>query len=260
MTRINVAPAITCAVVISAVLASLTACTAPAPGVLGDNQQILSSCPKNAKLATLLDADESGSRLSAVTTAQDQAIIESEATRTAVCGGHLTITMFSSSSGSTATVYDDTINIPGATDNARLLQVPDKVKSIMKVVRSRWRGALATLPQAGTDVDGIYRLASEYKQQLGSGYSLKWDVLTDGFNNLGGVDLESPTLSSAQAEELAAQVPVPDLRGASITVAGLGRVAGNPAASSTIDALVTFYDALCARTHAAKCVSVTDWR
>jgi hypothetical protein len=228
--------------------------------VLGQNQQLLASCPKEGKLATLIDDDETGSRVDPVTTKQDQSVIEQEVTQTAVCNGRITVDMFSSSSGSTATVYDQNIDLPGATDNARLLQVPAAVKKIMKQIRANWAPALATLPQDGTDIAGLYRLAGEYDEQLSAGTHLDWLILTDGFNNLGGMDLETHALSPAQAQTLAAQVPVPSLTGASVTVAGLGRVAGSPAPSAVIDGLVAFYNALCARTHAAKCVSVTDWR
>jgi len=246
--------------IVLAVALVLVGCSSIAPGTLGQNQQLLASCPKDGKLATLIDDDETGSRVDPVTTKQDQSAIQQEVTQTAVCNGRLTVDMFSSSSGSTATVYDEAIDLPGATDNARLLQVPAAVKKIMKQIRANWAPALATLPEAGTDVTGLYRLAGEYNEQLGSGFTLNWVVLTDGFNNLGGIDLETQALTPAQATALAAQVPVPNLKGASVTVSGLGRVAGNPAPSLVIAGLVAFYNAVCANTHAAKCLSVTDWK
>jgi hypothetical protein len=240
---------------------ALAGCSGIAPGVLGQNQQLLASCQKDdGKLATLISDDETGSRVDPVTTKQDQSVIEQEATKTAACNGRLTVDMFSSSSGSTATVYDQTIDLPGATDNARLLQVPAAVKKIMKQIRANWAPALATLPQDGTDIAGLYRLAGEYQAQLDAGTRLDWVILTDGFNNLGGIDLETHALSPAQATALAAQVPVPHLKGASVTVVGLGRVTGSPAPSAVIDGLVAFYDAVCANTHATKCLSVTDWK
>lgn len=239
---------------------ALAGCSGIAPGVLGQNQQLLTFCPKDGKLATLIDDDETGSRVDPVTTQQDQLVIEQEVTQTAVCNGRLTVEMFSSSSGSTATVYDQDVDLPGATDNARLLQVPAAVKKIMKQIRANWAPALATLPQDGTDIAGLYRLAGEYDEQLIAGTSLNWVILTDGFNNLGGIDLDTQALSPAQAQALAAQVPVPNLKDASITVVGLGRVAGSPAPSAVIDGLVDFYNAVCANTHAAKCLSVTDWK
>jgi hypothetical protein len=239
---------------------ALTGCSDSAPGVLGQNQHVLGSCPKNGQLATLIDDDETGSRLDPITTKQDQSVIERVLTRTAVCGGRLTVEMFSSSSGSTATVFDQTIDLPGATDNARLLQVPLAVKKIMKRIRSNWAPALAALPETGTDVTGLYRLAGDYKSQLPQRTHLDWVVLTDGLNNLGGINLTSHALTPAHARTLAARVPVPNLAGVSVTVAGLGRVAGSPTPSVVIDGLVAFYDAVCADTHAAKCLSVTDWR
>src|SRR5665213_1228526 len=84
---------------------TLAGCSSIAPGVLGQSQQLLAACPKNGTLATLVDDDETGSRVDPVTTQRDQSVIEQEVAQTAVCNGRITVDMFSSSSGSTATVY-----------------------------------------------------------------------------------------------------------------------------------------------------------
>ena len=66
-------------------------------------------------------------------------------------------------------------------------------------------------------------------------------------------------LTPEQATDLASTVSVPALPGSSITVAGLGRINGDPAPSALVEGLVAFYDALCAKTGAKTCVSVTDY-
>jgi hypothetical protein len=67
-------------------------------------------------------------------------------------------------------------------------------------------------------------------------------------------------LTPEQASALADTVPVPQLPGAEVAVAGLGRVTGGTAPSDLVAGLVAYYDRLCARTGAASCLSVTDWR
>ena len=83
-------------------------------------------------------------------------------------------------------------------------------------------------------------------------------MLTDGFPTI-GVDLGAQALSPQDAAALADRVMMPTLSGASVVVAGLGRVAEGTPPSSVAEALVAYYAALCRKTTAAKCVSVTDY-
>ena len=85
-------------------------------------------------------------------------------------------------------------------------------------------------------------------------------LVTDGLANVGPVQITS-ALSKEQAAALAEQVSVPTLPSdASVTVVGLGRVAGDPVPSPVIEGMVYLYDAICQRTGASECLSVTDLR
>jgi hypothetical protein len=261
MTHNNLVRGIIAVILMLGSVPGLTACDAPpSPGELGENQQILASCPAGKKLDTLIEWDGTTSNASTDTNNERLQIVRQLARRTAVCGGRLTISVFSTSSGSTATVYDGDFALPGATDNARLRHVPDAVEAAMAKVRNNLAPAIASLPTGGTDINGIYRLAGEQQAQLGDNYQLLFILLTDGMNNLGGVVLDGNALSTEQASALADQVPVPQLPGAQITVAGLGRLADGSAPSDLVAGLVAYYDRLCVRTGAASCLSVTDWR
>ncbi|MBT9605917.1 hypothetical protein [Microbacterium sp.] len=242
-----------------AALFGLTACDGvAAPGELGENQQLLTTCPADLKINRIVHWDGTGSGRSPEIDEERLDIIEQLARETAVCGGHLTVTGYSSSSGATVTIYDGRLALPGATDNARLRRVPEAVETIMSEISSSYEQALASLPAGGSDISGMWRLAAEQQAQLGAGYQLRYVNLTDGLDNI-GVAL-TPGLTPEQAIELADQVNVPDLTGAEVTIAGLGRVAGDPVSSSVAESLVAFYDRLCERTGAASCLAVTDWR
>ncbi len=165
---------------------------------------------------------------------------------------------FSASSGATVTIYNGDLTLSGATDNARLRRVDKLVGDVMGEITTKYGAAITALPGGGSDITSVYRLAGEYASQLGDGYELHLYVLTDGLNNI-GTDLQSQVLTPAQAADLAATVSVPALPGASITVAGLGRVDGDPAPSALVEGLVAFYNALCVKTGAKACVSVTDY-
>lgn len=261
MTHTNLARGTLAGIIALGSALGLTACGETAvPGELGENHQILASCPTGQKLNTLIEWDGTTSNTSTDTDTDRLQIVSQLARRTAVCGGHLTVSVFSASSGSTVTVYDGEFDLPGATDNARLRHVPEAVEAAMAKVTDNYAPAIASLPAGGTDINGIYRLAGEQRAQLGDGYQLIFVVLTDGMNNLNGAVLDTSALTPEQAAALADKVPVPHLPGAEVTVSGLGRLAGGAAPSDLVAGLVAYYDRLCIRTGAASCLSVTDWR
>jgi hypothetical protein len=246
--------------VILLVIVLLAACgDASSPrNELGENQTVLRTCDPASPPASLVEIDGTGSSDSDAVTAQRMVAIESVVRRTAVCSGHLRVLVFSASSTATTVLFDGSMAQAGATDNARLKKVPDAVASVMEKVRAGYGPALKALSQNGSDITAQYRLAAEWMQQLGGNYKLNLIVLTDGFQNI-RVDLTSRAVSKQEAEALASEITVPKLPGASVVVAGLGHVAGNAPPSSIVEGLVSFYDALCAKTSAAKCVSVSDF-
>lgn len=228
------------------------------PGELGQDQTILASCPKDTRPASKVDLDVSGSSLTATLQPERAAVIRDVARQTAVCGGHLRVTAFSGSSASTAVLYDGELSLPGATDNARLRRVPDLVDKVIATVTQAYSGAVGQLDPGSSDIVAEVRLASEYANQLNNGYQLRLVVLTDGFQTA-GFDLGGSALTDAQATALADRVKLPKLPGAHVTVAGIGKVVGPPPPSTVVDGVIAFYNALCARTEAASCLSVTDY-
>lgn len=241
-------------------LAALTACGIPtqATGQLGQDQATLAAC-SGMRLASMVSVDVSGTGRDQSIADQHLKAISAVVRRTAICGGHLRVTAFSGTSATTLELDDGELQLAGATDIARLRKVPALVEETMAIIGQGYQAALTAPPQGGgTDVTGQYRLAAEYAAQLGNGYRLDFFLLTDGFQNIGTGAIDH-ALDADEAKALAQRVSVPSLKGASVTVAGLGRVAGNPPSSDMVEGLVQFYDALCARTDAAECRSVTDF-
>ncbi len=236
---------------------ALTACSSLSAPTTPD-KAILAACGADKQVAADVEIDGSGSSSGDTIATERLAITADVVRRTAICGGHLLVRAFSASSGATVTIYDGDLTLTGATDNARLRRVDALVKKVMAEITTKYGDAIAALPGGGSDITSVYRLAGEYATQLGDGYQLHLYVLTDGLNNI-GTDLTSQTLTPEQATDLASTVNVPTLPGSSITVAGLGRIDGNPAPSALVEGLVAFYDALCVKTGATTCVSVTDY-
>ena len=240
-------------------LSSLAGCSVlGAHGAQSGDDAILAACNPDKQVAADVGIDGSGSSSGDTITTERLAITADVVRRTAICGGHLRVRAFSASSGATVTIYDDGLSLPGATENARLRRVDALVEKVMAEITAKYGDAIAALPGGGSDITSVYRLAGEYAAQLGDGYQLHLFVLTDGLNNI-GTDLTLQVLTPEQATDLASAVNVPALPGSSITVAGLGRIDGDAAPSALVEGLVAFYNALCVKTGAKTCVSVTDY-
>lgn len=246
--------------VMAVVMLAGTACGSvpSAPGALAELKQIFAACDPAAPPASFIQLDGTDSNNSAAIAEERMAAIESIIRRTAVCSGHLKVLVFSVSSAATAVLFDGPLHLDGATDNARLKRVPALVSDVMDEIKKEYEPARAALPLGGSDVTAMYRLASEWIDQLGDPFRLRLYLFTDGVQNV-GVDLGSQILTDQAATALADTFDVPQLPGASVVVAGLGRVAGPPLPSALAEGLVSFYNALCKRADAADCLSVTDY-
>lgn len=245
----------------AASLCLLSACSVDGQamsGELGRDQAVQASCA-GKQLASMVTLDVSGTGRSQEIADAHLKTVTAVARRTAVCGGHLRVTAFDGTSAVTRPIYDGELHAAGATEIARLRRVPAMVDDVMATVSKGYQSALAAPPIGnGTDITGQYRLAGEYASQLGTGYTLEFVLLTDGFQTT-GADAITHALSADEAQTLAAKVNLPQLKGATVTVAGLGKVAGTPPPSAEVEGLVRFYTAICERTGASKCTSVTDF-
>lgn len=240
-------------------VAVLTGCSGnSAPGDLGVNQKTLVSCPSTPPAAEVF-VDVSGTGRMQKLPEDYAAATKDLARKTAVCGGHLSVVAFSASSTATAGLFDGDLKMHGSTDNARLRHVPDAVEGVMKIVEDAYATKLTQLTPGGSDILAQYGLAAERQRQLGGGRPLDLLILTDGFQNAGLV-VGDRVLSDADAKTLAAGVDVPQLHGATVVVAGIGKTRDQTVvATDVVNGMKAFYDAVCQRTGAAACVSVTDY-
>lgn len=218
-------------------------------------QQVAETCA-DSEVAAYVAVDFSDTARSESLAASRRDAIRSEAERVAVCGGTLKVVAFSSSTAAIVTLFDGPLEAEGATENARLRRVDRTVEPVDEAVADGWEPAEAELPGDGSDVLGQLTLASEYFAQR-SDAAHRALILTDGVQTTGTVVVNSPDFTSAAAADLAASVPVPDLSGVSVTVAGLGQVVGDPPPSEFVAALNTFFTDTCTRTNAT-CQIVTD--
>jgi hypothetical protein len=241
-------------------VASLAACgqAGTATGDLATGQQVLSTC-HGKPVAAMVALDVSGSMAEPKLSTDRQQMVSDAAQRVAVCGGHLQVMVFSTSSARTGVLFDKQLTPAGATENARLRRSMKAAHEAVSEVEKNYAGEPGKLSPDGSDILGTYLLAGEYFSQLGSGYGARiFDLSTDGFAT-SGVQITGRSMSTAQAKALAAKASVPELPGVDVTVAGLGKVNGTPPDTAIVRGLTWFYDAVCAKTKAASCTSVTDY-
>lgn len=221
----------------------------------GPLERVAASCPEGDS-ASYVAVDFSDTARSESLAASRRGAIHTEAERVAVCGGTLKVVAFSSSTAAIVTLFDGAIHAEGATQNARLRRAGQAIDPVDDAVAAAWNAAESELPGDGSDVLGQFTLAAEYFAQRPDA-AHRALILTDGVQTTGTVVVNSPDFTSAVAADLAARVPVPDLSGVTVTVAGLGQVVGDPPPSEFVAALNTFFTDTCARTNAT-CQIVTD--
>jgi hypothetical protein len=226
---------------------------------LAQDKATLAGCDSSHAPASWVAIDGTGSSAADSIYKERLAAVESIARTTAVCSGYLRVIVFSASSVATTVLYDGSLVQPGATENARLLRVPGAVASVMDQVKKGYGPAVTGLEPHDSDILGQYTNAAQWTQQLGGGYRLHLYLLTDGFETAHFNFYAQPPTPDNSAS-LAQQVAVPSLAGAEVVTAGLGREAGPAAPSTVVDGLVAFYNAVCHKTGAAKCVSVSDYQ
>ncbi len=215
-------------------------------------RQVAKSCP-DSPVAAFVALDARGSLRGRQLTVARLAAIENLATKVAVCGGgRLRVVAFGPSPAATATVFDDGLHPTGATENARLIRVPGIVSEAVGEVEQGLPAAFRQLTRSGADPVAQLTAARDFSDELGPRDALFVLIETSGLTRM------SARLTKATAVKLARQVSVPELHGATVTFAGLGRVgAGPPPSTITIEALRAYFGTVCRRT-GARCRAVTD--
>lgn len=241
-------------------IASLSGCGTTSAPDLDHAESIAATCPTDKPVATFLSSDESGTNRGSTSAPAQQRIVRQTAERTAVCGGSLRVSVFSGSVV-TVPVFDDELELEGATKNARLRRAPAKADEVMDQINEALSGAISKLSGGATDIVGQLGLVAEFRDQLSpdrTAYEVQATILTDGIQTA-QVSLADLALTIPQAKHLAEELMVPDLAGAHVRIVGVGRKAdGEQLPTTYIDALKAFHLNVCKRTHAAQCTVVTD--
>ncbi|WP_298868488.1 hypothetical protein [uncultured Microbacterium sp.] len=247
--------ALSAALVLATAL-TLTSCGTASGGTLASDTQIAAACPSN-RIATTIGLDGTSTFQSGRTKASTLRIVDNHVRRTAICGGHLRVFFFASSTGATVPLFDGDLAVDAPTENAKLRKAGKLADQTSARIAEKYDTALESLTGNGTDVLGMLSLLSQTNVQYPDLEPINV-LLTDGLTN---IDFDISQLTSTEAAtKLADQQPVPDLSGADVSLLGIGKQAGGEIPSSLIAHLTTFWERICHNTGAAQCHVSTESR
>ncbi len=159
-----------------------------------------------------------------------------------------------STAGAVRTLWgpEDRLEIPGQTEAGRDRRLKRIVDGAMTIVDERLQRAIHELPATGSDFLAWAALAADARHELGTERPVTVTVLDDGVQTI-DPDLNQP-LTIADATRLADEhAPDADLHGTTVTIRGIGQIAGTPAPAGGewVPALRTFAQRSCEATGAA---------
>lgn len=168
------------------------------------------------------------------------------------CGTDLIVRAWSTA-GAVRTLWglEDHIEIPGQTESGRDRRVNRAVDDAMGTVDERLQRAIDELPANGSDFLAWTDLAADARHELGTEQPIAITVLDDGVQTI-DPDLNQP-LTIDDASRLAAEhAPDIDLHDTTVTIRGVGQIAGTPAPAGGewVPALRAFANNTCEATGA----------
>lgn len=233
----------------------LASCTS-GHGTAGADQQIAASCPSRS-IASTTGIDVTGSFHSDAVKATTLEAIRAEVRRTAICGGHLRVFAFASSTGATAMLYDGDLLVEAPTENARLRKAGKVADQIMATITEQYELALTGVTGTGSDPLGMLTLLAQ-SNALYPDHELSNLLVTDGVITVGIDPTAVP--DAAAARVLADQQTVPSLAGAEVSIVGIGKQGTGELPSSVIANLTAFWEQVCQNAGAAACHVSTEGR
>ena len=158
-----------------------------------------------------------------------------------------------STAGAVRTLWGpaDPLETPGQTEAGRDRRLTRVVNTAMTTLDERLQDAIRDLPAAGSDFLAWIDLAADARHELGPERPIAVIVLDDGVQSI-DPDLNRP-LTVTEATRLAGEHTTgADLRDTTVTIRGIGQIAGTPAppGGEWVPALRAFAQNTCTATGA----------
>ncbi len=233
----------------------LTSCVSPHDNA-GADQQIVVSCPAKP-IASTTAIDVTGSFQSEAINAANLEAIAAEVRRTVLCGGHLRVFAFASSTGATVMIFDADLLVDAPTEKARARKADKLADETMATITEQYELALREITGNGSDPLSMLTLLQQ-SNALNPDHTLVNQLITDGVITVGVDPTVAPNAEAAR--DLADQQLVPSLAGAELSIVGIGKQSTGELPSSVIANLTAFWEKVCLNTGAAKCHVSIDGR
>jgi hypothetical protein len=193
-------------------------------------------------------------------TAERIGLIRATADQAAACGGVMKVVLFGRTEAESSTLGEAEFPTSSGTETARLIQADKVEEKLIDEIEGALPTALKEVDPKGTDVLSQLELARQFAEETASGH-LVVVIGTDGIQTVGPVVMNTPDLTLAAAREAAAHVSPPDLSGATVQIAGIGKTSGTRRPTTEhVEAMTAFYEATCDHTGATKCLVTTDYK
>jgi hypothetical protein len=183
--------------------------------------------------------------------------VSGEVRRIAICGGHVRVFAFASSTGATAMLYDGDLQVDAPTENAKLRKAGKLADETTASISEQYDAALTGVAGIGSDPLGMLSLLAQ-SNALYPEYTLVNQLVTDGVITIGIDPTGVPDAGAARV--LADQQAVPSLAGANVSIVGVGKQGRGELPSSVVANLTAFWEQVCTNTGAAGCHVSTEGR
>lgn len=208
-------------------------------------------CPTDGLVQiSLLDVSANGRNESILGERLDAVQVDVE--NTADCDGEIVVIAWAGSSSSSKVLFTGSIGTQGATEIGRDRKIPELAASVMGDIKDQLEVAFDEIPADSSDLIGSFYLISDVVQaRAARAVQPVAHIYTDAISTGGTARINEPWITPQELSTIVAAQTLPDLTGVSISIHGVGRVAGvSPPPQDYVQLVQDYARGLCARTGA----------
>lgn len=215
----------------------------------GTGQELIGRCGGDARFQ-VVELDDSPTQATSELVAAKVEIVRALATKTSEECGRLRVERFRGSRTDSDVIVDRNMTPGGKSPDIRRRNRGQVVEEVVQTVAS----ALKPGVDGGSAPLAALAHGRDMLRQKGGAKNLHLFVATDGIETE-AVNLATSKLSVDSAQQFIqdAGPAIPELKGITVVVAGIGRVNGRQPPTSYTNGLLAFWNQVCARATAAVC-------
>lgn len=200
---------------------------------------------------SLLDVSPSGRERSIL--GERLNAIQVDAERVADCDGELVVVAWGGSASTSQVLFANPIRTTGASEIGRDRRIPEAVNLVMDEIRGSLNNLLPVTRPGGHDLLAAFSIISDFvRSRSGQSLDLGVHVYADGIATTGSALINVPGLTEDRVDEIVAEQSMPDLKGITVEMFGIGRLGGDVRPpQQVVESTLYYAQALCEATGAA---------